>query len=43
MSCKKCRSSKELDKRTSKPDIIREEEMKKHKSKKAKIPTGEDI
>lgn len=30
----KCRSSKDLDKRTSKPEIIHEDEMKKHNSKK---------
>ncbi|WMJ79967.1 hypothetical protein RBU49_13985 [Clostridium sp. MB40-C1] len=30
----KAKNSKKMDKKTSKPDLIHEDEMKKHKSKK---------
>lgn len=33
MGKKKIKDSKDMDKRTSKPDIIHEDEMKKHRSK----------
>lgn len=33
MGNRKARNSKKMDKRTSKPEIIHEDEMEKHKSK----------
>lgn len=39
----KARDSKSMDKRTSKPEIIHEDEMRKHKSKGVKGNTERDI
>lgn len=43
MGNSKKRDSKTLDKRTSKPDIIHEDEMRKHKSRGIKGNTERDI